>query len=28
LQQSNHLRIDEFKFISARQEKDITQEFL
>ncbi len=28
LQQSNHLRIDEFKFYSARQEKDITQEFL
>ncbi|MBI5325578.1 MAG: Rne/Rng family ribonuclease, partial [Ignavibacteriae bacterium] len=28
LQQSNHIRIDEFKFYSVRQEKDITQEFL
>ena len=27
LQQSNHIRIDEFKFYSVRQEKDITQEF-
>jgi Ribonuclease G/E len=27
IQQSNHIRMDEFKFYSVRQEREITQEF-
>jgi len=27
VQQSDHIRLDEFKFYSVRQEKDITQEY-